>query len=1058
MKILQRAFALMCLKSLQRCVALSAALTIALATAAHGQTDPSISFTTTSVAAPFGPQNGDGTIANGNLLFPISFGIHTVGHYSVQPPPTGSFDEGFGRNVKVFPSIIPATSTASSPVAFSLRAENMEESQFLSNGRARTYDDLRTWEKLPAPRGGYRIKNRDGSTEQYQHTTAQGIFLTSITDSFGNTTSISYLPNSSIPVSITLPANRGVITYENDGTHVTQVASPLSAPSSISYWNDLLVETRGPDGNPSLSIEYDGLGLGFPTKLTLGNGDVTTFWYKVAPNQQGPGVLYKIKSPSKVISYLSHARNETLAYSGTGGSVLKVSFATDPVTGRVYQQALYRNNLPLKRVELEPKFGRPLAIVSGNKRVKFSYDPSSKFDSQDFSSPLPTGVLLSNGERTTTVYDPSNSYRAQRIIHTTKGGVSTATQMSWKGAQLIGKTTSVNGSVFHKVTYEYSGDARYPIAAHESETIRLALDERGNPVSGISSEGFAWSLSTTPNLMKVTVNGEVTTFGTAYSADGQLTETSEKGPLRMVRVLSPDGLRSNTKLHMLRGSTGLPSSASSRRAGLFIDTAYAQSGSGWSDAASVSCGPSGGSFNGPGGGGAAGPGGSGDSGPGGSVGGKCTETTQTKTSDGNTSSKTDTTCDGGSPPSPSSSSSSSKSSASNSSKGGTTPTKEEKEPHIPIAGDIYREALREMGEDLEAAGNFLGALPESLAEAAADEFNGFADAAADLPKVAADIFNTYFGSDSYESQSNLFQSVENGDLSIERVATDLATLGLASVAEASYHYANGGSGEEFSRAMGAFGGMTIAGAAIGEAGGLAARGVRNAFGRSATAGVEAATEVGASEAGRGVPAAAESGRGPSISVEPEPITQTGSKSVCGEKGSSIPPQDIAEWPAKRLPDMPEDWTLFDQRLDIHGNPSQVPELGEFVESVKNFPEINGPPEFVDYGVDNGSRPWVRISVDGEEALWYRSSGRAGSNHNTKYPGEWLPIAGKMESWGGRTWWGKDVEAIAYIKQGESFTRYVEQIRSDYNVDISPVTPRPDLGWFSKWMEGSFKFP
>jgi hypothetical protein len=60
--------------------------------------------------------------------------------------------------------------------------------------------------------------------------------------------------------------------------------------------------------------------------------------------------------------------------------------------------------------------------------------------------------------------------------------------------------------------------------------------------------------------------------------------------------------------------------------------------------------------------------------------------------------------------------------------------------------------------------------------------------------------------------------------------------------------------------------------------------------------------------------------------------------------------------------------------------------------------------------------------------------------------------------GGRCWWGKDVEAIAYIKQGEAFGRYIEQIRSEYNVDVSPVTPRPDLGWFSKWMEGSFKFP
>lgn len=69
------------------------------------QTDQNILPAQVQVAAPFGPQNGDGPIANGNLVFPISLGAYTLGHYSVQPPPSGTFDEGFGQNVKVFPSI-----------------------------------------------------------------------------------------------------------------------------------------------------------------------------------------------------------------------------------------------------------------------------------------------------------------------------------------------------------------------------------------------------------------------------------------------------------------------------------------------------------------------------------------------------------------------------------------------------------------------------------------------------------------------------------------------------------------------------------------------------------------------------------------------------------------------------------------------------------------------------------------------------------------------------------------------------------------------------------------
>ena len=243
--------------------------------AVQAQNDPYILTAQTQVAAPFGPQNGDGPEENGNLVFPVLLGASTVGYYSVQPLPTGSFDEGFGRNVKVFPSISTQASGVSSNVVFTLRDERMREFNFLSNGKAKNFDDLRRWERLGSQSGGFRIFERDGSYADYQQTTPQGIFLSSFTDTYGNTTSITYQKGSALPLRITLPGNRGAVRYENDGTHVTKVIPPVGGATSLEFVGDLLVEIQGPDGESRLKIGYDQLGYGVPTKLILGNGDET---------------------------------------------------------------------------------------------------------------------------------------------------------------------------------------------------------------------------------------------------------------------------------------------------------------------------------------------------------------------------------------------------------------------------------------------------------------------------------------------------------------------------------------------------------------------------------------------------------------------------------------------------------------------------------------------------------------------------------------------------------------------------------------------------------------
>lgn len=889
----------------------------------------------------------------------------------------------------------------------------MREYEFLANGSAKDLSDLRRWERLPAPRNGFRVKNRDGSFEEYEQATPQGIFLTSLTDIYGNITSISYSPNSPIPTLLTLPAKRGVVRYESDGTHVTQIIPPTSGPSSLHYSESLLHQVRGAAGTPRLEIGYDGMGYGLPTSLTLANGDTTRFWFKVPSGPSGPAVLYKVKGPSQSTSYLTHSGRETTMASGESPTVLKVSFATNPITGKVYQKELYKNSKLIKRVELEPQTGRPLTIQSANKKkVTFSYDPAGTFDSRNVSSPIVTGIRQSSGESTVFSFDPNNRFRTQRIAKTHPTGLSQVVQFSWDGAQLREKTTRVNGALTHKATYQYVGRDRYPAAVSETEVNRLTLNERGVPVGGTSADGHAWSLSTTPNLLKLSVDGVLSTTATSYSADGVLTEISDQGTSRLIRVVSADGLKTLTKVQVLKSDSTL--SGPSPRASLLLDLVYAQAGGSYTDVGSESCGPSGGSIQGPGGPGGGSGGGSGAGGPGGAS--HCYEKTSEETAaGGKTTENSEINCDGGgsgggsdSSSSNPSSKSSSGSSSSGKGDGSEKPEeKEPKEPRVPRAGDIYRGIDDELSENLDYASNFVSSLPEGIAESYNDEVEGFADALADLPNVAADVFNTYFGSDSYESQSNLFKAVENGDVSIGDVAVDLGTMGLSSVASASWSYANGGSGEEFSKAMGAFGGMTIAGAAIGEAGSLGFRNVRGAIGRRLGRGGSRA----AAEAGE---VAAEKLHAKPPPTEVEPVNPPGPKGICVEERVG-PSRNTAEWPQERIPQTPWAWES-NPRYNFEGEPSGLVEVREFVEAIKNFPEITEPPEIVEWGIDSG-RAWVKISAEGQEGIWYRSSGKAGSDPNTKYPGEWLPIAGKMGNW-----FAKDVEAIAYIKQGDAFTR------------------------------------
>ena len=738
--------------------------------------DPQIEYRNVTVAAPFGPQDGSGLIENGNLLLPIPLPALGVGYLTSQPPPSGAFDEGFGTNVKVFPSLVGVsapspTGGGGSSVAktVTLWAANLKETRFLANGRSslESFGDLRRVQSTVSGRPGYVITNADGSNEVYQQVTPQGIFLSSSTDALGNTTTVSYVGNTALPSRVTLPGGRGFILFESDGARVTKITGPLSTTISLSYTGKFLSGVLGPNGARIIGIDYDRVGIGVPTTITDENGDATLVSYKARFGTQGAAVVSGIALPSGRAYLFQHGANFGLITSPSGAVSTKYLVAKNPVTGAFYRREKIENGVRVAAISVDPSSGKVTSAVNRKGGVtKFSFAPSGAFDSKDFSSPFPTRVTAANGGSTFFKYEPSNAYRTTQIVQTSPAGISKETALSWKGGQLLSERVSVQGKVVREVSHVYEGQNLVPSASYRTVTQQWQLNDAGIAVQGINGAGDIWSLSQSPTSLIAEINGEKSSLTTAVNVDGDYTYTFASPDGQIVSRSSANGLaRSSATRARAFGAT--PRSeptprTSARLDSLLMYSAFAQarnqpSGADYSCECQRVPDGNGGhtdtcTHNGPTGG--------------------CIEKTENR-ADG-----TETTTQQCKPP--------------------PTTTRDAVATRTPVATATAKPQPTPEESDglwdplLDLAWDLLGSIPDGIdhpdallegaLEGLENEAIGAVNALEEMMNVARDTIGTLADSDdSYQSHSDLFRSVESGDVSVGDVALDLglnaATLG-----------------------------------------------------------------------------------------------------------------------------------------------------------------------------------------------------------------------------------------------------------------------------------------
>lgn len=518
---------------------------------ANAQTggDPAIIFKTFEVAGTFGPQRGYGASENGNLTIPIDTILAGPAYLSTQAPPSGFADEGFGLGVKWIPSL------ENSSEGLRHRSANHVETFFLPSGISKdfTRGDLRQLRPIAGantPKGSFELIYPDGSSEVYSQVTSKGVFLSSSIDPFGNATTFSYVASSPIPTAITLPAGQGVLAIENDGRFVTKMTSPNMVSVSFTYTNNRIAQITGPDGSAVLSLQYDKLGLGLPTSSRDAAGNQTLLAYKVKPGTQGPAAIAGLSTPDGEQYTFEHSKTSA-TMTDSKGVTTKVTLATSPGSGDIYAEKVFQGGRLASTVTLNNDGNIIESVDARGLSTKYSYAANGAIGSNDTSSPVVTGVLLSDGSKITMSLDSRNAFRPNKIVETSSGGVTKEQNYSWNGPKLLSTEVRSQGQQVNQITFTYNGNSMFPSSSEMTSTEQVITNSSGLPVRALASNGdvMTFERSSTSNLSNVNGVPHLTTLSvaadssvttTSQSPTGQVTRTSKvSGASDKVTLLSP---------------------------------------------------------------------------------------------------------------------------------------------------------------------------------------------------------------------------------------------------------------------------------------------------------------------------------------------------------------------------------------------------------------------------------------------------------------------------------------------------------------------------------------
>lgn len=175
--------------------------------------------------------------------------------------------------------------------------------------------------------------------------------------------------------------------------------------------------------------------------------------------------------------------------------------------------------------------------------------------------------------------------------------------------------------------------------------------------------------------------------------------------------------------------------------------------------------------------------------------------------------------------------------------------------------------------------------------------------------------------------------------------------------------------------------------------------------------------------------------------------------ACCQKSSL--PRTVSDWPSKPLPpsDLPGGAGPFpSSQMRLFAALSDLDQA--LTAKLSKAPRIPSDPEIVDFGVFR-ERPWLKVRVDGEDLIFYRSSGQSGTSQAVKGKGEWLPCGGLVETPKG-PWFVKGSGTLGLGKSRSKYLELLIQLSKEGGHEGDLLQPRDDFVALIEWLSDNIK--